>query len=66
MIADQYEPILDPSLDRLILFPIKYNELWDSYKSAVAAFWVPEEVDLTRDTYDFNNKLTKDEQYYIK
>ncbi len=41
--------MLDPSMDRLILFPIKYKDLWDMYKTSVAGFWVPEEIDLTRD-----------------
>jgi ribonucleotide reductase beta subunit family protein with ferritin-like domain len=36
------------------------------YKNQLASFWIAEEIDLTRDVVDFNNRLTADEQYYIK
>ncbi|RUP49283.1 ferritin-like superfamily [Jimgerdemannia flammicorona] len=56
--ADEEEPILKPSPKRFVLFPIKYNE-------AEASFWTAEEVDLSNDQKDWNNKLTEDERYFI-
>lgn len=43
------EPLLDESLDRLVLFPIKYPDLWQTYKTACQMIWFAEEIDLTRD-----------------
>ena len=36
------------------------------YKKAEASFWTAEEIDLSRDLVDWENKLTADEQYFIK
>jgi ribonucleoside-diphosphate reductase subunit M2 len=35
------------------------------YKKSVACFWVPEEIDLSKDIYDWDNKLTDNERYFI-
>ena len=35
------------------------------YKKAEASFWTVEEVDLSKDTQDWENKLTDDERYFI-
>lgn len=35
------------------------------YKKAEASFWTAEEVDLSKDAHDWENKLNKDEQYFI-
>ena len=35
------------------------------YKKAEASFWTAEEVDLSKDTYDWENKLNNDERYFI-
>jgi ribonucleotide reductase beta subunit family protein with ferritin-like domain len=37
------EQILKKSNDRFVLFPIKYNDIWDMYKKAMASFWTAEE-----------------------
>ena len=36
------------------------------YKTAVASFWTAEEVDLTQDMNDWENKLSDDERHFIK
>ena len=36
------------------------------YKDQLASFWTVEEVDLAKDKYDFENKLTQDERTFIK
>jgi ribonucleoside-diphosphate reductase subunit M2 len=35
------------------------------YKKAVSCFWTSEEVDLSKDIYDWNNKLTPNESHFI-
>jgi len=59
-----YEILLKPS-DRLTIFPIKHNDMWEMYKKAVSAFWTPEELDLSKDVDDFN-KLNEKERTFIK
>ncbi len=62
----QNEPILVENKDRFVLFPIKHKEMWDMYKKAEASFWTAEEIDLSSDQTDWDNKLNKDERYFIK
>jgi ribonucleoside-diphosphate reductase subunit M2 len=35
------------------------------YKQAEASFWTAEEIDLSKDDHDWNNRLTDDERYFI-
>ena len=51
--------------DRLAIFPIQHDDMWDMYKKSVSAFWTPEELDLSKDIDDFN-KLTENEKTFIK
>lgn len=59
------EPLLDKNNTRYVLFPIQYHDIWYFYKKAESSFWTVEEVHLTNDLLDFN-KLTADEQHFIK
>lgn len=59
------EEILTENIERFVLFPIKYQEVWKFYKNAVASFWTAEEIDLQTDIYDWENKLTENERYFI-
>ncbi|KAK3301598.1 ribonucleotide reductase [Chaetomium strumarium] len=59
------EPLLQENPQRFVLFPIKYHEIWQMYKKAEASFWTAEEIDLSKDLHDWNNKLTDDEKYFI-
>ena len=59
------EPILKPDENRYVMFPIKYDDIWKMYKKSVDSFWVPQEVDLSKDLNDWN-RLTSDEQHFIK
>lgn len=36
------------------------------YKKAEASFWTAEEMDLSKDMHDWDNKLKDDERYFIK
>lgn len=35
------------------------------YKKAEASFWTAEEIDLSKDLHDWNNKLNDDEKYFV-
>lgn len=59
------EPILQDNPQRFVLFPIKYHEIWQMYKKAEASFWTAEEIDLSKDLHDWNNRITDDEKYFI-
>ncbi|KAK0646124.1 ribonucleotide reductase [Cercophora newfieldiana] len=59
------EPLLRENAQRFVLFPIKYHEIWQMYKKAEASFWTAEEIDLSKDMHDWNNKLNDDEKYFI-
>tara|TARA_Y100001980_G_C14555390_1_gene343796 strand:- start:1484 stop:2458 length:975 start_codon:yes stop_codon:yes gene_type:complete len=59
------EPLLEPSLNRFILYPIVHEDVWEFYKKSVASFWTPEEIDLEVDCKDWL-KLTSQEQHFIK
>jgi ribonucleoside-diphosphate reductase subunit M2 len=62
---DIIEPLLDPLNNRLTVYPIKYEAIWRSYKTQMAAFWTAEEIDFSNDYSDFM-KLSKNEQHFIK
>ncbi|KAG9255189.1 ribonucleotide reductase [Emericellopsis atlantica] len=59
------EPILQENPGRFVLFPIKYHEIWQMYKKAEASFWTAEEIDLSKDLHDWNNRINDDEKYFI-
>jgi ribonucleoside-diphosphate reductase subunit M2 len=64
-VSEQDEPLLRPNPRRFVLFPIKFHEVWQMYKKAEASFWTAEEVDLSKDMHDWENRLSKDERYFI-
>jgi len=64
--AAEVEPILVKNNDRFVLFPIEHNDIWQFYKKAEASFWTAEEIDLSQDLIDWNEKLTDDERHFIK
>ena len=58
------EPLLAPDDNRFVMFPIRYDDIWQMYKKQIDCFWRPEEIDLTKDLSHWEG-LSKDEQYYI-
>lgn len=60
------EHILEENKSRFVMFPIKYNDIWEMYKTAEHSFWTAEEIDLAQDLTDWNDKLNDDEKHYIK
>lgn len=59
------EPILRENPNRFTLFPIMKPKLYQKYKNHLSTFWIPEEVDLSKDLKDWV-RLTANEQHFIK
>ncbi len=60
------EKILIEESNRFVLFPIKHDDIWQMYKTAEASFWTAEEVDLSQDLVDWQEKLNEEERFFIK
>lgn len=58
------EPLLAPDDNRFVMFPIRYDDVWQMYKKQVDCFWRAEEIDLTKDLSHWD-ALSNDERYYI-
>lgn len=59
------EELLAPVQNRFVLFPIRYNAIWQMYKKAESAFWTAEEVDLSKDMNDWE-RLNDNERHFIE
>lgn len=59
------EPLLEENKHRFVLFPINHDEIWDFYKKAQASFWIAEELDLSPDLVDWEQKLNDNERFFI-
>ena len=64
MSKNQSEPLLAPDDNRFVMFPIKYQDIWEMYKKQVDCFWRAEEIDLTKDSSHWES-LNPDEKYFI-
>jgi ribonucleoside-diphosphate reductase subunit M2 len=64
MSKNQSEPLLAPDDNRFVMFPIKYQDIWEMYKKQVDCFWRAEEIDLTKDASHWDS-LNPDEKYFI-
>jgi ribonucleoside-diphosphate reductase beta chain len=60
------EHILQENKDRFVMFPLKYLDIWEMYKTAEHSFWTAEEIDLAADLVDWQEKLNDDEKHFIK
>lgn len=63
---EQEENILKENPGRFVIFPLKYMDIWNMYKTAQMSNWTAEEIDLTQDLNDWEEKLNNDEKHYIK
>ena len=63
MISNEY--LLNPENNRLTIYPIKNELIWQAYKKQQASFWTAEELDFSKD-YDHFIELTYNEQHFIK
>ncbi|EDO19014.1 hypothetical protein Kpol_2002p85 [Vanderwaltozyma polyspora DSM 70294] len=59
------EPLLVADPNRKILFPIQYPDIYEAYKRAEASFWTAEEIDLSKDLHDWNNRMNENERFFI-
>lgn len=59
------EPMLTPTEDRFVIFPIRHPDVWAKYKQHMAVHWTAEEIDLSKDMKDWE-KLTDNERYFVK
>jgi ribonucleoside-diphosphate reductase beta chain len=59
------EPLLKEDTNRFVLFPIKHSDIWEFYKKSEASFWTAEEVDLSADPTDWEEKLNDNERHFI-
>src|SRR6056300_1374406 len=59
------ELLLQKNESRFVLFPIKYQDIYDEYKKAESSFWTANEINLSKDMNDWE-KLNETEQNFIK
>jgi len=52
--------------ERYTVFPIRYPNLWKFYQDHAATVWFVEEIRLTDDLVDWNDRLNENERYFIK
>lgn len=64
-INDNDEILLKKNDQRFVLFPIKYNDIYQLYKKAESSFWTVSEIDLAKDMNDWV-KLNDNERNFIK
>ncbi|KAL9937059.1 hypothetical protein V8E36_004294 [Tilletia maclaganii] len=64
-LAEEDEQLLQESKRHFVHFPIRYHESWQTYKKAEASFWTAEEIDLSRDMHDWDNRLSDNERHFI-
>jgi ribonucleotide reductase beta subunit family protein with ferritin-like domain len=63
---DNTEVILQENKNRYVLFPIKYNSMYELYKKAESTFWTASEIDLVKDNNDWEHALNDNERHFIK
>ncbi len=64
MDAFQDEPLLTETQNKYVMFPITYPDVYEMYKKAVSAFWVPDEINFAQDLVDLE-KLSDNEKFFI-
>ena len=47
------------------MFPIEHHDLWVMYKQHVASFWTADEIDLSADLTDWEDRLNDNERHFI-
>jgi len=65
MAATPTDPLLTPDPNRLALFPIKHQQIYDLYLKAVQSFWHSGELQFAEDVKDWQEKLTAAERDFL-
>jgi ribonucleoside-diphosphate reductase beta chain len=63
---DDEELLLKRNDKRFVLFPIEHFDLYELYKKAESSFWTVNEIDLSKDINDWEEKLNENERHFIK
>lgn len=58
------EDLLQDNPNRFVIFPIDHQAVWNMYKKAEGSFWTAEEIDLSKDTKDWE-KLNDNERHFL-
>ena len=58
------ETLLNADDNRFVMFPIKYDDVWQMYKKQVDCFWRAEEIDLSKDLAHWD-LLSHDEKHFL-
>ena len=53
------------SLSCLLARSLQVSKVWQMYKKFEASFWTAKEMDLSKDLYDWNNRLNDNERHFI-
>lgn len=66
MATDDYFALSSNPTNNYTFLPIYNHKYYEFYKKQLGAFWVVEEVDLSKDRDEFLNKLSDSERHFIK
>lgn len=64
--VDSYFNLSSNPTNNYTFLPIYNHKYYEYYKKQLATFWTVEEIDLSKDRDDFNNKLSDTERNFIK
>jgi len=51
--------------DHLVSRNLRSLKIWQMYKKAEASLWTAEEMDLSKDLHDWNNRLDDNERHFV-
>lgn len=63
--ATSVEPFLEEP-QRLTILPIVHHDIWKLYKTQLACFWAPQEIDWSKDRDQWNNVLNDEERSFVR
>ena len=66
IVTDDYFNLKKNPANHYTFLPIYNAQYYDFYKKQVATFWTVEEVDLSKDRDDYNNKLSDPERSFVR
>ena len=58
------EALLNDNGNKYVMFPIKYPDIYEMYKKAASAYWLPDEINFQQDLIDLD-KLSVNEKHFI-
>lgn len=63
---EHIEPLLKENPGRYVLYPIKYQQIYDMYETHQSTFWTTAEIDFKGDIDHWHTRLTDPERHFIK